>query len=163
MEFLEEMARPGRPKKGVIRDTTIDKKVRLRQLRGLKEEIKENSGTMTSMFNSLFRPARPIGCFCGECEIPLPPAKRARVSMEVDKGEGPGPWYGYRKELWKQSIHNLALLSSHKPAHLGNLSQARLDNLSPTNFGNHGQNPLGSHNLAQNWNLVLAHLLSHIL
>ncbi|XP_051170894.1 uncharacterized protein LOC127287819 [Leptopilina boulardi] len=52
IEVLEDMARPGRPRKGVVKDNTL-RKERMKQLRGLKQELKENSGTMTSMFNSL--------------------------------------------------------------------------------------------------------------
>ncbi|XP_051156738.1 uncharacterized protein LOC127278861 [Leptopilina boulardi] len=82
------MSRPGRPRKGVVKDGVL-KKERLRQLKGLKEELRENAGTMTSMFNSLFRSGRPIGCFCGECLIPLPSSREAQAILEANREARP--------------------------------------------------------------------------
>ncbi|XP_051173436.1 uncharacterized protein LOC127289511 [Leptopilina boulardi] len=80
IEVLEGQSRPGRPRKGVIKDITISPKVRQRHIQGLKRELKENSGQMTAMLNSLFRPGRPVGCFCGECQVS--PINKPRVSSE---------------------------------------------------------------------------------
>ncbi|XP_051157962.1 uncharacterized protein LOC127279574 [Leptopilina boulardi] len=99
------MTRRGRPRKGIVKDP-INNKIRVKQIRGLKREVKESSGQMTSMFNSLFRPGRPVGCFCGDCQTPLP--KRARFSSEDVQLERSDLVMSEKPRVWPRAMVWLA-------------------------------------------------------
>ncbi|XP_043479665.1 uncharacterized protein LOC122509567 [Leptopilina heterotoma] len=88
IDVLEEMSKPGRRKKDATSNFMIDPKTRKASLVRLKKEAKDESRTMTRMFNSLFRAGRPEGCFCGECQLPMVEIPRSEFhSFDHSSGE----------------------------------------------------------------------------
>ncbi|XP_043478389.1 protein TsetseEP-like [Leptopilina heterotoma] len=82
------MSKPGRRKKDATSNFMIDPKTRKASLVRLKKEAKDESRTMTRMFNSLFRAGRPEGCFCGECQLPMVEIPRSEFhSFDHSSGE----------------------------------------------------------------------------
>lgn len=53
IDCFETMGRPGRPKRNSLSGFVVDRKIRIKELRRLKEEVLAESAQMTSMMNLL--------------------------------------------------------------------------------------------------------------